>query len=367
MDPSESEPDEIHTGYKPEQGVLARVREWTDIFGWLRLGRVLRLAGSPTALVIVAVALAVWLLGFRVTGMPIAIESEYKSESEIFGSQLSTLNSIVATGRVSIPSSILDRPVFHQGFWGTLLSVAWSLLIWTPVMLFLIRQGALLTAGRSLDDAKSVARLAVQRTPHGWFAAIMPLACALALGLLINAIGFVSRVAMGIQWIEFAFAVGAAVVAIVGGILLFGANFAVPLRFASLMNEPQPDSLDSLSRGYEYLYRRPLQLAMYTAISIVPLWVVASLSVGISASATHFSSMMLFVVGAPEDVVWMTNAILSAFPIVVSITLLGGLIGGVYLQLRSDAGGQEVEDIWIPEPEAKRLLPKLPDDLSSEQ
>ena len=33
-----------------EDGVLARVREWTDVFGWLRLVTVLRLAGSPTAI-----------------------------------------------------------------------------------------------------------------------------------------------------------------------------------------------------------------------------------------------------------------------------------------------------------------------------
>ena len=272
MDVSEPGPDDLHAGYTPEEGVLSRVREWTDVFGWLRLVRVLRFAGSPTALAIVALTLAVWMLGSSLFGWRTMVHGT------IDFADAGGLNSVLGSYLVATPSSLLDRASYADGFWTILMLVVWSVLLWTPVALFLMRQGALLTAGRNLDDAKSVMRLAILRTPGGWLIAIMPLACGLAIGLLIMALGFVSRISMGMQWIEFVFAVAVTIVAVLGGILLFGANFAVPLGLAALINEPQPDAIDSLSRGYEYVYRRPLQLAMYIAISVVPLWVVAWLS-----------------------------------------------------------------------------------------
>ena len=66
--------------------------------------------------------------------------------------------------------------------------------------------------------------------------------------------------AAGSSGLEFVLALVAAAIALPCGILAFGANVAVPLSWAALTNERDPDPLDSLSRGYEYLFRRPLRL-----------------------------------------------------------------------------------------------------------
>tara|TARA_R110002049_G_scaffold27321_2_gene94264 strand:+ start:484763 stop:485863 length:1101 start_codon:yes stop_codon:yes gene_type:complete len=353
--------DDVHAGYTPEGGVLARLREWTDVFGWLRLVHVLRIAGSVTALGTVAITLAIWVLGVQWIGNP-----KEPDEFARFGTavQVSGLQSVVGRYAVATPSSLLDRRDFPSSLRRSLLFVVWSTFTWAPAMLYLMRQGALLTAGRSLADAKEAAGLAIRRTPLAWLIATIPLVCGLAVGISVMLLGLISRVSMGVQWIEFFFAVGIAIVSIVGGVLLFGANFSVLLGWTSLINEEQPDALDSLSRGYEYLYRRPLHLAMYLAIALIPLWVVVRLSAGITQSAAHLCQRMLSASGASDNVRDMASQLMFQFPTVVAITLAGGLLGGIYLLIRCDAGGQEVEDVWIASAASRPSLPALPNSAS---
>ena len=59
---------------------------------------------------------------------------------------------------------------------------------------------------------------------------------------------------------------------------------------------------------------------------------------------------MLDLSGCSPNVSLIAQRIFGAFPTVVVLTLLWGLVGGVYLLLRYDAGGQEVEDLWQPAP-----------------
>jgi hypothetical protein len=50
---------------------------------------------------------------------------------------------------------------------------------------------------------------------------------------------------------------------------------------------------------------------------------------------------------------------LGYVPAVVTYTLSWSLIGGIYLLLRQDAGGQEVEDLWIESAQPAVTLPEL--------
>ena len=59
----ESIRDEVHSGHDLESGLLARVREWTDAAPWLRLGRTLRVAASPTLVLLTSGVLLVWWFG----------------------------------------------------------------------------------------------------------------------------------------------------------------------------------------------------------------------------------------------------------------------------------------------------------------
>ena len=362
MADTQPDPTEIHTGYTPEDGVLSRFREWTDVFGWLRLGRVMRMAGSPTMLGIVALALAIWLPGTMLVAelppcMPIPIPEDSHAIEHAADSRI--VRHLAGSAIQVLPTSLLGTDNSLNGFWANTAFVLWSVVVWTTPLLVLMRQGALLTAGRTMSGTVSVTRLALKRTVPAWLITLIPFACALAIGILVAVIGFASRVAMGAAWIEVLFGCVAAIVGLIGGILIFGSYAAIPIGFAALINEKEPDLLDALSRGYEYLYRRPISLAKYIAFSLIASGVVVLLAYGIAESAKVFCQKMLGFTGASDSMIATTKEFLSCVPTIVAVTVAAGLIGGIYLLLRCDAGGQEPEDIWEPPPIKKRLLPSL--------
>ena len=200
----------------------------------------------------------------------------------------------------------------------------------------------------------------IERTPAAWISSIVPWACTLAIGLLIIVIGWMARLTGGIFPIEALLAVVAAGIAIPCGILAFGSCVAVPLGWAALANERDPDALDSLSRGYEALFRRPLRLALYLALSVGIVAIIGVVAYGVAAAASAVATLMLEVSGCSDNVPLITGRILRCFPLVVVITLMWSLVGGIYLLLRYDTGGQEVEDLWQPSPPSDPPLPEIP-------
>ena len=52
--------------------------------------------------------------------------------------------------------------------------------------------------------------------------------------------------------------------------------------------------------------------------------------------------------------------LLDYLPVVVLLTAIWSLLGGVYLLLRYDAGGQEVEDLWQADVYPEPPLPSIP-------
>ncbi len=363
-DDSDADREQVHRGHDLEAGLLARVREWTDVFPWLRLGRTLRVAGSPPLVLLMAFTFAVWWLGHRL------ILGD-ASNIAVFSPTDHDLNRLSDVPRRGIgflasyihglnPISIFDLGTGSLRWYG-LLGMFWTLLVWTPAAMLLARQGALLTAGRSMVGLKPGISHVISRTPAAWLAAIVPLACVFAIGLLIIVLGWVSRMIDGIQVFEFMLAVIVALIAIPCGVLAFGANVAVPLSWAALINEGEPDTLDSLSRGYEYLFRRPLRLVTYVAVSLAILIVVGFLASAVAWAASSVAASMLNLAGSPINVPRMVIGILRHLPAVVVMTVMWSLVGGVYLLLRYDAGGQEVEDLWQPTRPAKPSFPKLPE------
>ena len=55
---------------------------------------------------------------------------------------------------------------------------------------------------------------------------------------------------------------------LIAAVFLLAGKFAVPLALASLMIESDADPIDSLSRGYEYTLRRPLQLVLFAIVAV---------------------------------------------------------------------------------------------------
>ena len=160
--------------------------------------------------------------------------------------------------------------------------------------------------------------------------------------------------------IESLLAILVAVIAVLCGLLAFGSHFAIPLGWAALAQERSPDPLDSLSRGYEYLFRRPLHLIGYGTLALVLVLMIGGLATGVAAAGVSVSEIALGSNASAQSLVQRVAGVLTWLPIAVAVTLAWGLIGGVYLMLRCDAGGQEVEDIWMPPVTPRVPLPKVP-------
>ena len=151
-----------------------------------------------------------------------------------------------------------------------------------------------------------------------------------------------------------------AVLALPAGLLLFGAVVAVPLGLVAMMNEADPDPIDSLSRGYEYLFRRPLHLAWYIVVCWCLGYAIHLIFSGVSL-ASHLLLGLAAGVVSPDEILHSSGSVvIETLWLSAQITLQLALLGGVYLLLRRDAGGQHVEEFWIPRGESVESLPKLP-------
>jgi hypothetical protein len=357
-DPSpDCETNDEHRGYDLESGLIARVREWTDVFPWIRLARTLRASASPPMLLVTALLLFVWGIG-----QSLISASLFDDLPEPVGPNAWTWSSQLANfGELSLYlKSLIPASLFTSGFTGVApAEVVWAVFVWIPGAMILARQGALLTAGRPMMGLKTVSTHVFHRTLASWFAAFIPLACAAMLSVFVMLLGALSRIVV-FSWIEYVIAALIVVVAIPCGILVFGANIAVPLSWSALAIEENPDPLDSLSRGYEYLLRRPLKLILYLLIASVLAIIVALFASLIGHAAEAVVRFSFDLVGAAKNTQLATIDLLRWFPRLVWLTQMGTLCGGVYLLLRYDAGGQEVEDIWQPTPEPRVDLPELP-------
>jgi hypothetical protein len=345
--------------------MLLRVREWTDLFSWIRLGRTMRLAGSPPHLLVVAVTLGVWSLVLSVLAGPVqrpASSAAISGTVDAPRSEIAGATSPASAGEA--PLRLLESTVAHAWQrsgrpWRRVALAIWTVVAWSPVTLLLCRQGATLSAGRDLGDITTVGRLAFRRSPSAWLVAALPLVPILILGLLLGLAGWIERFFGLAGWLVPPTALVSALISLPAGLVAFGAVVAVPLGWGAIANEGDGDAVDALSRGYEYLLRRPLRLALYLLVAAIPLAVAWGLARGVAAGACVISESFIGA-AADSDLAAMTIDLIGFLPVVVILTLSWGLVGGIYLLLRQDAGGQEPEDLWYPPAPASQPLPTLP-------
>ena len=362
MNPDDSRPvfarSDAHR--HPELGLFERIHEWNDVFPWFRLARTLRMAGSPPLVLLTFLWLGLWWLGaWWILGESGRNHDRWIADQSALGAAARPIETVVRLAYTTSPSSlhgVLARPVA----WRFLLGTAWSLLLWAPLALLLTRQGGLLTAGRPMISLGSGLQQAFSRMPRAWLTALVPAACVAMIAVLLFVFGKLCQWIEGIAAIDVVLAILLSMIAIASGLLAFGSHFAIPMSWAALANEQNPDPLDSLSRGYEYLLRRPLQLVAYLILSLIIVLVIWSLATGVASAGTSVSHVVL---GNDAEGSSLTNrvaTVLSWFPVAVAVTLAWGLVGGSYLLLRCDAGGQEVEDIWVPPLKPEPPLPSVP-------
>ncbi len=351
----------LHAGYSLEAGVLARARSWVDIFGWIRLGRVLRVAGSPILLLMVAFTTCLWL-----TGLNVLLGARYGIESSPLFVSVDDTSIVARLFKDALAVTEIFRAMFlpevfnQESPYGTLSLLArslWSILVWSPCSMVLLRQGALLTAGRPMQPIGDVARWVLRRIRNSYLAAVIPSVGVLSMFWVVPITYWLSSI-IRLEAVDWLFSLVLVCLAIPMGMLAFGSLVAIPLSWAAVINERDPDTLDSLSRGYEYLYRRPLRLLSYAVVAILILFAINTLATGVVGYAARMVAYPVEMNGG-GGLSNTTVSLLRFVPVVVTYTVIWSLIGGIYLLLRQDAGGQEVEDLWIEPSQPSAALPEL--------
>ena len=355
---NEREAEDYHFGHDLEAGLLARAREWIDLFPWLRLLRVFRAAGSPPLVLLVALTFAIW---WPVVRFMIA-SANGEAASPVWESpeQQPVLAEQIAWPPLDwlFPSALLEvlRAWWHDRSWLSAVATAWTLLAWSPAVLLLVRQGALLTAGRPMVGFRAGLRAVWGKLPAAALVLVIPVACVSALAFMMVAVAAMARFVEGIGVLETILLIPILLIALPCGILGFGGIFAVPLAFAAITNEEDQDALDALSRGYEYSLRRPWMLGIYVLLALLLTGFAGTLGAGVSLAAQVMASQAIGLASGPSSLAERVVATLACVPLVLMLTLFWSLVGGIYLLLRFDAGGQEVEDLAVP----KVTLSELP-------
>ncbi|WP_236620886.1 hypothetical protein [Rhodopirellula sallentina] len=338
----------------PEERLFDKVRTWVDVFPWLRLVRVCRVAGGPVWLTHCFLVFAVWFAG--------AVWLTQNPEHVAFDSDLQQPMSVrsvlgLAIGTVASPSdAFIPRLPFANEWTGGLpggeflsqrwswVLVVWTIVLWLPTSMALVRVGALLTAGRDTPSYLVTFGDAFRRIGRGVLVVVLPTLVAtffagivLGLNWFSNWLGGPSDVGNWANWLTLPIVLPATLVA---AVLILGGRIATPLALASLMVEPDPDPLDSLSRGYEYTLRRLPQLVLLIGVATV----ISAVVVSAWAAICRVGGSLCGVVSAPNPAL---IACLELLPAVVAIMFLWAMTGGIYLLLRQSAGGQEVEEVAV--------------------
>ena len=244
----------------PEVGILTRCREWTDLFPWLRYGRLMRLVAAPSLTVMTALTLLIWqqgavrlLDGADVFNWPQQVRVDTFSNFKV----LSVISE--AAFELHSPASLFIMSEDHVFFLRLIAASLWTILIWIVPALVLIRQGIVLTAGRSLNPFPLSVSIAKSRLLQAGSAM-----GAVLLGPLLMAFGIwlVSWFHQTLTSLNFLLGWPCAIVLFIlsfaGGLLVLMSYFVIPLTLAAITAEPHPDVFDAVSRGHESCLRRPL-------------------------------------------------------------------------------------------------------------
>lgn len=335
----------------PEKHLLDSVRTWTDVFPWLRLVRVCRVAGGPVWVTHVLIVALIWVLGLSwLVGRAMPLNISWGTIPVYFLPVLTT--ALPSDAWVPFQDGLFETA---DGAWLDWKVVLWTIVVWLPTTMALVRVGALLTAGRDMPSYLSTFRAVGRRLRGAVVIVLLPTVVAAFLGLIAWGTTWLAAEIDGAPdhttWATFLSLPIVLPAILIAALLIVAAKIAIPLALTATMIEPDADPIDALSRGYEYTLRRLPQLALLVSVAavislvVVLAWAVLSL-VGRSLmlSVTHTNPPVLFC--------------LAILPSVIAVMLLWSMLGGIYLLLRQSAGGQEVEDLAIESGHWKS--PKMP-------
>jgi hypothetical protein len=290
-----------------------RAVSWSEVFPWLKIVRVFRLAIAPRALILGALGILLTVIGWWAVGNIFGTDSAAThwlkpfverqvpavpgpagvGESRAVAERVWPWEALVKAvpnkpGEIDFgdlktrPAEpvtdswmLLSQPAL-QGIWNTGFGLAdivaiilcglWAAAVWAFFGAAICRTAAVQLAADEQVGAFAAMRFAAGKWPAYFAAPLFPVGGVILAAIPVIILGLIMRaggsgiIVAGILW-PLALAAG-----FVMAILLLGLLFGWPLMWGTISTEGT-DSFDALSRSYAYTFQRPLRYLFYAAVA----------------------------------------------------------------------------------------------------
>jgi hypothetical protein len=389
-----------------DRGVLRRIA-WRELFPWLILLRTFRTATAPTIL-LAAVLGTILTPVARMAGSYVFLTSEDREAMRRFGtvdgfppapppaaSFATQVPEAVDSYLPHVPSAIeeafyrfvepfwrlfhLDLPLRHAAYY--VFVILWTVAVWAFCGGFITR-AAVSRLGPEQDvGPKETVQFVARRYLQYLFAPLYPLLGVGVIALLLMPLGLLMRldvgvVLVGVVWI-FVVLLG-----MLATWLLVGLLFGWPLMWPAIGAEREGDAFEAFSRSYAYVYGKPLHYLFYVVVAALfgtLCWAVVNYAATMvvelgfwGASWGSGSERMLQIREIAYNSPWYVvrgerfGALEAGAALIgLSLLLVRLIVTGftfsfffvnasaIYLLLRSDVDGKEMDEVYQPEDEMR--------------
>jgi hypothetical protein len=271
-----------------EAPVVVRQIIWRDVFPWLLLLRVFRVAISPGPLFLATLAVILCSLSWWTCGFLLLSKEEFALEKRPVLLSLpyqirkltvvvpDSVESVAARSNwAAIPYWDLTEPVRRlfdsrtsfrhvvYYFVGSLIAIV----IWSFVGGVISRQTLVELGAEQTYDWFDGIGFVIRRYPQYLMAPLAPLIALVVMGLLLVPLGWLMRLdfglfVAGLLWI-FVIVFG-----LVAAWLMIGVLFGWPLMFGVIGSKRDSDSLQAFSDSFSYVYGKPLHYLFYALVAL---------------------------------------------------------------------------------------------------
>lgn len=333
-----------------DDSVVVRQIAWREVFPWLLLLRVFRVAISPGPLLLATLAVILCSLSWWTCGFLFLSKQEFAAEKrpvllaaphlvrERIVQQVPdpALEVVSATSPTAYPYWDLTEPVRRlfssrtsfrhvvYYFAGSLVAIV----IWSFVGGVISRQALVELGAEQTYDWFDAIRFVSRRYPQYLMAPLGPLIALVVMGLLIVPLGWLMRLDFGVfvaglLWIL------VLILGLVAAWLMVGVLFGWPLMFGVVGSKRDSDSLQAFSDSFSYVYGKPLHYLFYALVALF--------LGGLALYLVH-----LFATAATEFGFWATSWGAGGARIEAIRAQLAALASGREFKLLT-ADGQEIE------------------------
>lgn len=299
---------EQFTGHDLETGLLQRFRSWRDVLPPIGLLPALRVCGSP-------LYTTGWIMTIFVIALCVPTDVQ--------------------------PQTLRDLVVLHP--WG----LAAAILVGLLPAAITMRAGALYAAGRGEASLVANSKWVIARLLTLFLVLVLPVVCVLGLSVPLVVLGLIDRVPMIGDHATEVLSILSLPLIILIGLVAGGSIVAIPVGWASVSIEKRQDAFDALSRGYEYLYRRPVQTAIFLFSCGLLSAFIGGIALCVASAGEWIAREVHALTSGGEALPALTQTLLFQFPFAAAACTFFSTFGAAYLLLRKEANEQEMEDIAV--------------------